>query len=658
VAALATGVIACAGEGAGDEEFGETEQAVTIQNGAVASPVASAQQALGGFPIVGVEPISVTVFDLQVSAQAQWQGVITSSLEWDGDKVRQGQTLDVKRTGSSLGLFKLLWTITGEIKPVGGLIPINIGTIPIDFDLANCAPPLDGTAFSCSADSPHFTLFDGLLPTTPFVRLAFGIEISGEGAAATTTRTLYFGDEAGPTGSLEVTPAQLGDEQAMPCNKPAGTTIDYALDPFSWSPASVKAVQQPKFIIGFHDPFLSIPIVLFEAPFGPAIETFPTFTLEGPGNTVALGELLANNVNPTVTSVGPFSGDEGSPVTFSATTTSACPITSYVWNFSDGTTSYGAHPQRTFGDDALFDGQLTVTDMTSLSGTANFTVDISNRLPVANAGPNTGGAWGTPIALNGQAVDPGSNDQATLVYTWNFGDGTPGAGGASVSHAYALPGIYTATLTVCDDHGCDDDTTQVTVRKRTTFVSYTGTNVGTFSAPSTLMGSIVDELGEAVVGGTLEFTLAGASAGSAQTNASGNAARTVDVNLPQGAYAVAVSFGGTSMYDGGNTAEVFDVSRMATSVSYTGTLKSGPNKTISLSAKLVDALDRPLAGKTIAFSLGTQSASATTNATGVATTSLKLNQHNGTYPLTATYAGDATQWVGSAASTTFKIGNN
>jgi PKD repeat protein len=656
--ALVAGVLGCAGETGTDEELGEAEQAVTTTTGSIVSPIASESQDVGGYPIVFIEPSTVTEFDLQVQAKVKWQGVVTSALEWDADKVRQGQVLDVKRTGTSLGVLKVLWTLTGTVRPAGGIFgTIDIGTVPFDLDVAGCTPPLDGSPFHCTAGSPMITLFDGLLPTTIYVRLGFGIDFAGEGAAAQTTRTLYLGDEAGPTASLDVTPDQLGDENAMPCNKPAGTTIDYALDPFSWSPATVKVVQQAHIIIGFHDPFLSIPIDAFDIPIGPAFESHPSFTLDGPGNTAALGELLPNNVLPTVESAGPFFGDEGSPVTFSAATTSACPITSYVWQFSNGTTSFGPHPQRTFGDDGVFNGQLTVTDSTQLSGAGSFEVTISNRLPVANAGPDTSGAWGTQIALNGQAVDPGADDQATLVYTWTFGDGTPGAGGASVTHAYALPGDYVATLKVCDDHGCDSDTTNVHVRKRTTAVAYTGTNLGTFSAPATLMGSVVDELNQPVVGGTVSFTLAGAGAGSAQTNASGNAARTIDVMLPLGSYVVSASYAGSGLYDGGNTAEQFDVSRMSTSVQYTGALQGGANKTVALSAKLVDGLNRALAGKTIVFSLGTQSVSATTSSTGVASTSLKLNQHNGTYPLTATYAGDATQWTGAAASATFKIGN-
>jgi len=661
VGLVAGGLVACAGE-TGDEELGQTEQGLTLASGSIVSPVVSESADVGGYPINLVEPSTVTLFDLQVAAKVKWQGVFTSALEWDADKVRQGQLLDVKRTGSSLGILKVLWTITGTIRPAGGLFgTINIGTIPFDLDVAGCTPPLDGSPFACSADSPSVTLFDGFLPTTIYVKLRFGIDFDGEGAAASTTRTLYFGDEAGGTASLELTPDQLGDGNAMPCNKPAGTTVDYALDPFSWSPSSLTVTQQPKIVIGFHDPIFSIPIDAFDIPIGPAIVSNPSLTLEGPGNTASLGELQANNVAPTVSSVGPFSGQEGTPVHFSASTTSQCPITSYVWEFSDGTRSFGASPQRAFGDDGQFNGQLTVTDMTNLSGTGNFNVDITNRAPVANAGPNTGGAWGTQIALNGQAVDPGSDDQATLTYQWSFGDGTPGAGGASTSHAYANPGDYTATLTVCDDHVCDTDTTAVHVRKRTTFVSYTGTNAGTFSAQATLQGSIVDELGLPVVGGTLSFDLAGQPAGSAQTNAGGDASRLVELALPQGTYVVGVSYAGSGFYDGGNTAEVFDVARMASAMQYTGAVSGGAHKTVNLSAKPVDGLNRALAGKTVVFQLGTQQITGVTSSTGVATAALKLNQKNGNYSVTATWdptGGDAARWTGSTAAATFILGGS
>jgi hypothetical protein len=58
------------------------------------------------------------------------------------------------------------------------------------------------------------------------------------------------------------------------------------------------------------------------------------------------------------------------------------------------------------------------------------------------------------------------------------------------------------------------------------------------------------------------------------------------------------------------------------------------------------------------FLLGTQAASAVTDANGQAVTTLKLTQKNGTYTVSATFtpAGiDATHYSGNASTNTFKL---
>ena len=55
------------------------------------------------------------------------------------------------------------------------------------------------------------------------------------------------------------------------------------------------------------------------------------------------------------------------------------------------------------------------------------------------------------------------------------------------------------------------------------------------------------------------------------------------------------------------------------------------------------------------FTLGTQTISATTNASGVASASIKLNQKHGTYTVSAAFAGDS-KYVGNSGSQTFSIG--
>ena len=67
---------------------------------------------------------------------------------------------------------------------------------------------------------------------------------------------------------------------------------------------------------------------------------------------------------------------------------------------------------------------------------------------------------------------------------------------------------------------------------------------------------------------------------------------------------------------------------------------------------------KQLSTRTINFTLGTQSATATTDANGIATTALKLKLKNGTYTMYATYTpegNDAGHYVGSGVITSFKL---
>ena len=96
------------------------------------------------------------------------------------------------------------------------------------------------------------------------------------------------------------------------------------------------------------------------------------------------------------------------------------------------------------------------------------------------------------------------------------------------------------------------------------------------------------------------------------------------------------SFAGDSLYVGDAGAGSIAIARKGSMTTYTGALKGGPNKTITLSATLVDATGTSLAGRTIEFALGAETASAMTDANGIATT-VKLAQKNGAYPITATW---------------------
>jgi hypothetical protein len=529
---------------------------VAATGSATAAPVTNVQTvsvesneaALGGFtleaPVVLPDPIPIVFTNLTVSAKAQWSGQLTTNLGWDSDKVRQGVDLAVTRSASlASGTLSVKWQLSGEIDG------IDFGPTTVETDDVDCDPKFSGGGFDCEATSPSLPLPGGLPSPVPgtFVvaKLGVGVKFDVSPAGAVVSRGFSVGGNrlVGPN-DLSLTGSSQTDTLSVPCTAKAGDAADYQLDPYHWMPTTTASEQVKVRIVNTLDPIGLIELFDWTSiGIGSTIVSTPTFDLTGSGFITPMGALLANNVKPTIAPAGPFSGDEGSAIAFSANVSSQCPIDSYVWDFSNGTKSFGPSPKRAFGDNGAFDGQLTVTDVTGLSTTRSFSVDVSNVKPSVNAGPDTTADWGRVVQFNGQATDPGSNDQATLQYSWEFGDGSPSAtGGSSVVHAYAAPGDYTATLSVCDkDGGCATDSRIVHVTKRDTTLGYTGT---LYSAPSktvTLTANLVDEYGQAVSGKKVTFQL-GTQSAVATTDQNGNAAGNIKLTLKPGSYTLNALF--------------------------------------------------------------------------------------------------------------------
>ena len=146
--------------------------------------------------------------------------------------------------------------------------------------------------------------------------------------------------------------------------------------------------------------------------------------------------------------------------------------------------------------------------------------------------------------------------------------------------------------------------------------------------------------------------------GRRSTNSSGIATRAYTPLVDAGAHPTNAAFAGDALYKASNGDGSIAIARKATSVTYTGALNGGPNKTVGLSAILADATGTRLAGRTIVFVLGAQTKSAVTDSNGVATTTLQLNQKNAIYPLTATFTpagGDVPHYLASSDAKSFNL---
>jgi len=125
----------------------------------------------------------------------------------------------------------------------------------------------------------------------------------------------------------------------------------------------------------------------------------------------------------------------------------------YSWQFNDGlsTPVETASPSinHTFPSQGTYTVALTVfASDGSSSGTARSVIVNPEGKPTAafsvTSGPASAGA---PLAFDG-ANSAGPNEITS--YSWNFGDGSPLQGGATLTHTYAAAGNYEVTLTVTD----------------------------------------------------------------------------------------------------------------------------------------------------------------------------------------------------------------
>ncbi|MCK5739010.1 PKD domain-containing protein, partial [bacterium] len=158
---------------------------------------------------------------------------------------------------------------------------------------------------------------------------------------------------------------------------------------------------------------------------------------------------------PTANAGGPYTGIEGTPITFSAALSSDdIGLSKYEWDwdndgiYDDQTTVTTI--QHSFPDEYSGTIKLRVTDDTNLTSVAQGTVTITNADPIPAMASSFSGQEGSPVTLSVTPNDPGVDD--THTYSWDFGDGQTSTE-ASPAHSFPDNGNYLVQVTVYDDDG-------------------------------------------------------------------------------------------------------------------------------------------------------------------------------------------------------------
>lgn len=159
-------------------------------------------------------------------------------------------------------------------------------------------------------------------------------------------------------------------------------------------------------------------------------------------------------------------------VSFSAaaSTDSDGVIRDYRWDFGDGGEAFGVAASHVYTRVGTYVVRLTVADNDGAADSVTSVISVEpavdNVPPSASFTTDTGEGV-APLTVGFDASAATDSDGGIVEYRWRFGDGGT-AFGATASHTYTEPGLYTALLTVVDNDGAEGSASiPITVRQAT-----------------------------------------------------------------------------------------------------------------------------------------------------------------------------------------------
>lgn len=172
-----------------------------------------------------------------------------------------------------------------------------------------------------------------------------------------------------------------------------------------------------------------------------------TVAITGPDTIKIHGIRAAFNFNPPVVC------DAGS-VQFTSTSSSSDGVSTYAWDFGDGSTSTAASPLHFYGTPGLYFPSLKVTSGFGCVDSMHSSIPVKIvASPQAQLSQTANGCTPVTVTFNGSMVVA---DTSALMWQWSFGNGNTSAVMNPPAQTYTVAGTYPVQLLVTNSTGCVD----------------------------------------------------------------------------------------------------------------------------------------------------------------------------------------------------------
>ncbi len=434
-----------------------------------AVPQAAPKAALTVGPSSGAAPLAVTA---DASASTDPIGISSYTFTFgDGTTVGPQAGATATHTYAAGGSFTVQVTITDSANATASTtasVKVGAPVAALAVNPSGGPTPLLVTADASASTDPigissyTFNFGDGSAQVGPQAGSTATHTYSTAGtytvtvtakdsAGASSNATASVTTQAPPTAALAVTPS------AGPA--PLGVTADATASTPGSNPIST-------YTFAFGDGVSVGPQAA-----GTATHTYAaggTYTLkvtviDSAGNSSSASKTVTAGSPKAAISVTPSAGGAPLAVTANAAaSTDAIPISSYTFDFGDGTPAVGpqasSSANHTYATGGLYTVAVTVADGSGASATASAGVTVGSPQAALTVSPPSGPA---PHSITADAS--ASTDAIAITgYAFDFGDGTTIASqpNSSAGHVYTSGGNFTVRVTITDAAGATSSTTR------------------------------------------------------------------------------------------------------------------------------------------------------------------------------------------------------